>query len=79
MGEPISAVDRRGLAWMSRWASLGHEFAIDEQGRLNLIHDGSVAAVALSEEVQSDPLLAHAVGRAVIGFFRWEDAQEKPT
>jgi hypothetical protein len=76
MAEPISAVDQRGLAWMTRWALLGHEFAVDEQGRLNLIHDGSTEAVALSEEVQADPLLAHAVGRAVIDFFRWEDAQE---
>ncbi|KKW92275.1 hypothetical protein [Sphingobium chungbukense] len=69
-----SAADRRGFAWFFRWAELGNDLGNDEGGALRLTHQGDEESLAMVKELQSDPLLAHAVGRAFLDYLRWDHA-----
>lgn len=81
MSGPISAADQRGLDWFLRWAELGCGLGTNDDGNLKLTAppsctDPTVAAEILSmrQRIQTDPMLAHAVGRVLLDYFRWEDA-----
>jgi hypothetical protein len=77
----MSAADERGLDWLTRWVGLGCNLTNDHEGHLVLIPppsctEPSVAAeiTGMRNSIMSDPLLAHAVGRALLNYYRWENA-----
>lgn len=80
---PMSAADQRGLDWFTRWVALGCNITSDDQGRLKLIPPSSCSSpdtarqiLEMRQAIQGDALLAHAVGRVLLDYWRWEDAQE---
>lgn len=82
MNAPMSAADQRGHDWMQRWVELGCNLTVDGTGNIVLVPPGSCSSPAVAAEItgmrssiQSDSLLAHAVGRALLNYWRWEDAQ----
>lgn len=81
MTGPISAADQRGLDWFLRWHELDCGLEVAPDGNLELkpppsCRDPAVAGeiLAMRQRIHSDPLLAHAVGRVLLDYFRWEEA-----
>jgi hypothetical protein len=76
---PISSADRRGLDWFTRWIGFGCDLSCDESGNLQLVAPRTAPKpedlseiMRMRSAIQSDPLLAHAVGRTLIDYWKWD-------
>lgn len=81
MIRPISAADQRGLDWFVRWHELGCGLEVGGGGALDLKPPGGCSDPAVAGEILqlrqallADELLAHAVKRVLLDYYRWEEA-----